>query len=609
MAIAKETALRGFDEIQFDYIRFPDNARRYNPITVFPGREGKDKDEGIEDFLVFATKELDPYGVHVAADVFGQATISWDDTPEDIGQTWRKMSNNIEYMCPMIYPSHYGPGVYGYNVPDQHPYGVVRKALEQAIERNSAQENPAIIRPWIQGFNAPWVPGYINYGPVEIAEQIRAGYELGIEEYIIWDPVNTYDPMIFFYHDRVGDLLPEQGKDYRGRTPEDTLDIFLKAEKYSRYSQLYLLTPRDLRQEDYDEFAEHLEATEFDMDGFDVHEVTMVDEDNYLATVTASYTSTEGFADVVEGEYRIVREDGIFKVDAPELAWQNPDDYPLGLLPNEDGRIMVLMYHNIGKEEDTWVRTPENFMKDLNTLYEKGYRPISLTDYVTGNITTEAGYTPVVITVDDANRNNFDYLEDGTLNPDCMVAMLLDFHETHPDFPLEVTFFADGEVPFTQRDMDADKVNFLLEKGMDIGNHTENHNSLKDVTTDELQRYIGVQATYLESLVEDSNYEVNTLSLPYGQRPTDDSLMQYLEKGTYDGETYENIAILNVGWYPAYSPYDDENFDPLSIPRVRASEMDVDNVGMYNYLEYYDKNPEKRFISDGDPDVITLGNH
>ncbi len=71
-------------------------------------------------------------------------------------------------------------------------------------------------------------------------------------------------------------------------------------------------------------------------------------------------------------------EDGVFKIVRPKLEWVNPEDFPLGLVPNEMGRVMVLMYHNIGSEEATWTRTPENFKKDLNTLYEKGYRPISL---------------------------------------------------------------------------------------------------------------------------------------------------------------------------------------------------------------------------------------
>ena len=152
VAVSKEAALRGFQEIQYDYVRFPDDAKKYNPITDFPGRNGRDKDVGIEDFLKYAKAELAPYHVRLGADVFGVSTHSWDDKPEDIGQTWRKIADQVDYICPMVYPSHYGSGFYGFSVPDQHPYEVVRIALQEGLERNAAEKNPGIIRPWIQGF-------------------------------------------------------------------------------------------------------------------------------------------------------------------------------------------------------------------------------------------------------------------------------------------------------------------------------------------------------------------------------------------------------------------------------------------------------------------------
>ena len=90
-----------------------------------------------------------------------------------------------------------------------------------------------------------------------------------------------------------------------------------------------------------------------------------------------------------------------------------------------------------------------------------------------------------------------------------------------------------------------------------------------------------------------------------GSRPNDESLTSFLKEGSYNGVEYNNIAILNVGWNPAHSPYD-TRFDFESIPRIRASEMKVDNVGMYNYIDYFDNNPQERFISDGFPDIITI---
>ncbi|NDL66602.1 polysaccharide deacetylase family protein [Anaerotalea alkaliphila] len=277
----------------------------------------------------------------------------------------------------------------------------------------------------------------------------------------------------------------------------------------------------------------------------------------------------------------------------------------LSLKPDESGKVMVLMYHNIGPEEKEWVRTPENFLKDLEVLYEKGYRPVSLTDFVTGRIPTEAGKTPVVITFDDGNLNNFEYLEDGSLNPLSAVGLLLAFHEEHTDFPLEATFFLDGSQPFRQQGMEGKKLDFLIEKGMDVGNHTKGHDNLSKADGAKIQQAIGAQAQFLEGLIGQEGYRVETLALPYGGRPKDEALKAYLGAGSFEGVPYGNIAVLNVGWHPAHSPYD-SRFDPLSIPRIRASEMKVDNVGLYNYLEYFDKHPEERFVSDGNPEVVTV---
>lgn len=288
-----------------------------------------------------------------------------------------------------------------------------------------------------------------------------------------------------------------------------------------------------------------------------------------------------------------------------EVKKDPKESIDLALKPNESGKIMVLMYHNIGSVEKEWVRTPENFTKDMNTLYEKGYRPISLTDYVKGNINVEQGCTPVVITFDDGNGNNFEYLPDGTISKTSAVGLLLDFHEKHKDFPLEATFFITSDVPFAQKGMESKKLSFIVEQGMDIGNHTVGHPNFTSSSADKIQKEIGSQAQFLQKLINKDGYVVDTLALPFGSRPKDSTLTKYLQAGTYNGAAYSNIAILNVGWNPAYSPYDTK-FNNLSIPRIRASEMKVDGVGMYNYIKYFDNHPEEKFISDGVSGVITV---
>ncbi len=283
------------------------------------------------------------------------------------------------------------------------------------------------------------------------------------------------------------------------------------------------------------------------------------------------------------------------------------EEIDLSLKPNEAGQIMVLMYHNVGEEEAEWVRTPENFKKDLKTLYEKGYRPISLADFVNNNINVGAGLTPVVLTFDDGNQNNFNIIEkDGEkiVDPNSVVGILEEFNKEYPDFPLKATFFVFGENPFRQPELLEYKLNYLLEKGFDIGNHTLGHNDMSKVTDpNKIQEFIGKQAAFLEKLVP--GYKVNTYALSYGARPKDKALYPYLQKGEFEGKSYENIAVLNVGWDPSVSPID-KAFDPYAIHRVRASETKVDGVGMYDWMAVFDKNPERRFISDGNPDIVTV---
>lgn len=280
----------------------------------------------------------------------------------------------------------------------------------------------------------------------------------------------------------------------------------------------------------------------------------------------------------------------------------------VSLKPNEAGQIMVLMYHNIGEEEAEWTRTPDNFRRDLLTLYEKGYRAVSLKDFVNNDMDIEAGKTPVVITFDDGNENNFRIIKDENgkdiIDPDSAIGIWEAFKEEYKDSKPTATFFVFGNNIFRQPEFLDYKFNYLVENGYDIGNHTLDHRSMKKATNSEyIQEAIGKQVSIINKILPE--YKVNTYALCYGERPKDKELEEYLEKGIFDGVEYENIAILNVGWNPAESPISTK-FNPLSLPRIRASETKVDNVGIYNWLEYFDNNPEKRYISDGVKEVITV---
>lgn len=274
------------------------------------------------------------------------------------------------------------------------------------------------------------------------------------------------------------------------------------------------------------------------------------------------------------------------------------------LLPNELGQIMVLMYHEIGHPESEWRRTPENFRRDLQTLYDEGYRLVSLTDMINGDINIPAGTSPVVLTFDDSTRGQFNYLENDSeveLDPDCAVAIMEDFYARHPDFGLAATFYIFFPNPFRQQSYIDDKLNYLVDRGFEIGNHTYGHANLSRLGPVEVQRELALHQKHTEKYVP--GYMVRSLALPYGASPRDHA--ELLLEGSYEGTSYVNDAVLLVGANPAPSPFH-VNFNPARLPRVRASEMNTEGVGMYEWLERFADNPERRYVSDGNPHNITV---
>ncbi len=235
IAIAREAALMGFREIQFDYVRFPENARDLDRDAYYPAQNELEKDELIRDFLIYAGEELIEYDVYLSADVFGVISTSWGDS-DRIGQTWEKIADHVDYICPMVYPSHYGPGYFGFDVPDARPRETVWHALKDSLKRSAPLEEPAIIRPWLQSFTASWIRGNIGYGPAEIRQQIEAAAELGIDEYLLWKANNRYQPESFLTTEEADRLIEEheslrreEGRDALGRTPVEAVEVFVNA--------------------------------------------------------------------------------------------------------------------------------------------------------------------------------------------------------------------------------------------------------------------------------------------------------------------------------------------------------------------------------------------
>jgi hypothetical protein len=186
IAIAKEAVEKGIDEIQFDYVRYPEKwIDGYNRDTTFEYRVGN-----ITNFLKKAYSELKPLGVVVGADLFGLTTSVEQGDDMKIGQDYKSVIEIVDYVAAMAYPSHYDRGTYGIDNPDAHPYETVKASLQKAIERTPGVPLEKH-RPWIQDFTYP-AAGSTHYGPEQVLGQVKALRELGIQNFMLWDPSNKY---------------------------------------------------------------------------------------------------------------------------------------------------------------------------------------------------------------------------------------------------------------------------------------------------------------------------------------------------------------------------------------------------------------------------------
>lgn len=191
IAVAKEAAAAGFNEIQFDYVRFPaSDGGKLDKILDYRNVDNETKPQAIQNYLKYARKELSPLGVYISADIYGLVSLVQDDM--GLGQYWEAVSNVVDYVSPMMYPSHYANGVYGLSVPDAFPYETVYNSTRDAIWRNKNIKIPGVIRPWIQDFSATWVKGHISYGKTQVEDQIRALKNNGVDEYLLWNAFNKY---------------------------------------------------------------------------------------------------------------------------------------------------------------------------------------------------------------------------------------------------------------------------------------------------------------------------------------------------------------------------------------------------------------------------------
>jgi len=183
--LAREAYQLGFSEVQFDYVRFPDERRLATEAT-YPLANGRVRAQVIREQLGFLRSALKPLPMRVTADVFGLTAT--DTTDMGIGQKWEMFVDQVDVVLPMVYPSHFARGTYKLRNPNAHPYETIDNALKDAIERSKPVVKAAKIIPWYQDFTL----GAPHYYAQHIRAQKKAGYDNGFQSWILWNPKSNY---------------------------------------------------------------------------------------------------------------------------------------------------------------------------------------------------------------------------------------------------------------------------------------------------------------------------------------------------------------------------------------------------------------------------------
>ncbi len=264
---------------------------------------------------------------------------------------------------------------------------------------------------------------------------------------------------------------------------------------------------------------------------------------------------------------------------------------------------MVLEYHKIESPEGRWARTPDNFRRDLERLWERGYRLIALNDLLDGKISLPLGTTPVLLTFDDSSPGQFRLIERNgktEVDPDCAVGILEAFSRRYPEFGVKATFYVlpGAEQPhrlFGQPEYEKAKLQYLASKGFEIGNHTLWHANLAKYSEEVVRRQLAEAQEWIGKLVP--GMRLRTLALPMGAYPKE---VGWAIKGQANGSSYQHDAILMVAGGAAPSPFS-KRFDPYRLPRIQATETELGH-----WLSHFEERAGERFVSDGDPLTVTI---
>ena len=282
-------------------------------------------------------------------------------------------------------------------------------------------------------------------------------------------------------------------------------------------------------------------------------------------------------------------------------------------VPNEMGRIMVLEYHLITDHNGDYARERGQFRKDLELLYNRGYRPVNMSDVLDKKLNLPRGLSPVVLVFDDASPEQFRYINNNgklEIDPTSGMGIWLDFRKTHPDWDNKAVFcllsgasaghnfFGDRGVQGQKSNWRFPKVKWLADNGFELCDHTLWHAQLNKYPDAFVQEQIARNALAIDSAVP--GYKIRSMALPQGLWPKNRALAS---KGSWTnpktGKTvsYDWPVVFEVAGGPMRSPYDPA-FNPGMTPRIQVIGNAIES--MINKLEQ----SGNMYISDGNPAVI-----
>jgi peptidoglycan/xylan/chitin deacetylase (PgdA/CDA1 family) len=265
---------------------------------------------------------------------------------------------------------------------------------------------------------------------------------------------------------------------------------------------------------------------------------------------------------------------------------------------NEMGLVPVLMYHAI----KPGIVSPQRLREDVALLKEAGFYPTTIREMAEGRMDIPAGKSPVVLTFDDSSPGQYRILDDGSLDPDCAVG-ILEAAVAGGGWASKASFFPllyvdpPSGIVFGQPAYAETKLRNLVKWGYEVGSHTVTHQDLSAATPAQIRKELAESESRLEAMIG-GGYQIYTLNPPYGEYPEDESL---LAEGKYGNTTYQYSAALMAWGESGPSPFSDK-FDPMHIPRITAYPKNT----VRDLVEYFRSQPGLRFVSDGDPNAISV---